>query len=270
MIKKFTDKHTIVFIFVVTLIIMAVFTASMFLFASIFNVDLTANEPSISFFITSILGKIVLAAIVVFLLIKFKLQFVMKLSSKGLLKGFLLGWFCILFPIVMFLTSFDFSKAGAIEQGKWILLLFFVVEMIFTGITEEFLCRGFIYNVIINKYNSVKQAVLVSAAIFGAVHIITLIYQPLISTLGTIVFAFIGGVLYAAIYARCQNIWPLVLLHAFWNIGISAAGILTPPETVVEISNSELILQFILMGFMFFLGMFLIRKRKTTEIYHAE
>ena len=74
MIKKFSDKHTIVFSFIVTLVIMATFLASMFLFASIFNVDLTIHEPTINFFITSILGKIVLAALIIFVLIKFKMQ----------------------------------------------------------------------------------------------------------------------------------------------------------------------------------------------------
>ena len=269
MIKKLADKYTIVFSFVVTLVIMATFLASMFLFASIFNVDLTNVEPTTNFFTTSILGKIVFAALTIFLLIKVKMQSVMRLSSKGLLKGFALGWFPILLGVLVFLMKFDFSKIGSIEQNKWVLLLFLAGEMLLTGITEEFLCRGLLYNTVFNKYNNVKIAVLFSSAIFGVVHLICLIYQPLIVTLVTVVFAFAGGVLFAAIYARCKNIWVVVLIHAFWDIAMGAAGILTPSDTistnVASGTTAEIIAQApsLVVAILFVcLGMFLIRKKK--------
>ena len=115
---KISSKYTITFAFVVTLVILALYLVSIFLLAAVFNVDITNPEHNIGSYATSILSKIIFAGLAIFILIVFKMQSVMKLSSKGLLKGLLLGWFFILIGILVFITGFDFSKAGSIEQNK--------------------------------------------------------------------------------------------------------------------------------------------------------
>jgi len=266
MIKKYADENTEILIFVITVIVLALFTAGMFLFAAIFNVDLTDAVHDVNFYLTSISGKIVLAVLIIFVLIQFKMQSLMKPSSKELLKSFAIGWFCFVIPLAIFVTGFDYSRAGSIERGNWILLLLYAGEMLLAGITEEFLCRGFIYNAIFNKHNDVKKAVFISAAIFGAAHIINLVHQTPVNTIFQIIFAFVGGVFFAAIYARCKNIWALALMHAFWNIGFGAAEILTPSETVVESGILEQVPMLIVLVFMLCMGMFLIRKKKLSPL----
>jgi membrane protease YdiL (CAAX protease family) len=169
--------------------------------------------------------------------------------------------------------NFDFSKADSIGRDNLLLLLLLAAGMLLTGVGEEFLCRGFLYNIILNRYKSVKKAVFISSAIFGIVHLIALIYQPVIETLMLVVDAFAAGVLLAAIYVRCKNIWSCVFIHAFYNIAVSAASILTPPDNVVTESAGGIIEElaayipvFIVSILSVCLGLFLIRKKKTADI----
>ena len=246
---------------------MALYLASMFLFAVIFNVDLINIEFTIKFYATSVLGKIVLTVFTIFILVAFKMQSVMKPMSKGLIKGFVLGWFFIFGGILLFFGNLDLSRIGSIEQGKWLLLLFLAIETLLAGISEEFLCRGFLYNIIFNRFKNVKKTVFISSFIFGIIHLINLIHQPIISTLVQVVYAFAFGVLFAAIYVRCKNIWVVVLLHGFWNFCVSAAPqVLTPPDVIAENGIAAQIPLFVLSAFTVCLGLFLIRKKKITDI----
>jgi len=269
MIKNFADRRPITFSFIVTLVIMILFMASMFLFAALFNVDLKSYEATTGFFITSILAKLVFAVAIVFVLLRVEMQLVMRLSTKGLLKGFVLGWLPVALAVLVFLTSFDFSKITIIEQDRWLLLLLYSVEMLLAGLTEEFLCRGFLYNIALNKCKNVRNAVLLSSAIFGVVHLLNLVHQPLIGTLGQVVFAFGGGVLFAAIYERSDNIWVVVLIHAIWNIVLGATGILIPEVSDVTVGTGGVIAEvleimpFLVIAALFIgMGLFLIRKKR--------
>ena len=263
MIKKIAEKHTIEFSFIVTLAVMVVFVACMFLFADIFNVDLVNIENNFNFYAVSILGKIVFCVLVILVLIVLRMQSVMGLTSKGLFKGFKLGWFFILLGIILFVADFNFSEISSIEQGKWLLLLPLAVETLLTGISEEFLCRGFLYSVMHNRYNNAKEAVFISSAIFGVIHLINLIHQPVFDTFLQVAYAFAFGVLLTAIYIRCENIWAAVLIHAFFNFCSAAGSVLTPSENIVGDSDIfSTIPIFIILLFAVCLGMFLLRAKK--------
>ena len=248
------------------MVILALYLASILLFASIFDFDITNPEHNIGAFATSILSKIIFAGLTIFILIVFKMQSVMKLSSKGLLKGLLLGWFFILIGLLVFITGFDFSKAGYIEQNRWLLLLFVAAVTFLTGVSEEFLCRGFLYNLLFIKFKNIKKAVFISSFIFGIAHLLNLIYAPVIIVLVQVIYAFAFGVLFAAIYIRSGNIWAVVLLHGFVNFSNDAARALTPPDVVLESGILQQVPNLILAVIAICIGMFLIRKKKTTEI----
>ena len=261
-IKEISNKYTIIFSFIVTLVILALYMASMFAFAAIFKVDISNPEHNIGFYATSILSKIVFAGLAIFILITFKIQSVMKLTQKGLLKGLLLGWFFILIGILVFIAGFDFSKAGSIERSSWLLLLFVAAVTFLTGVSEEFLCRGFLYNFIFSKFKNVKKAVFISSFIFGIAHLLNLFYAPVISVLVQVVYAFAFGVLFAALYVRSGNIWAIVLLHGFVNFCNDAARVLTPPDVIPESGILQQIPNLILALIAICIGMFLIRKKK--------
>ena len=264
-IKKFADKTPIIFSFVTTILVLVLFSIAQFGFAALFGVDVTNPAPDANAFTAEILVEIVFSGLAMLILVLLKMSSVNKPFKKGVVKGLGLGWFFILAAILIFALGFDFSKAGAIEKDKWLLLIPFFFTTFLTGVFEELLCRGVLYNVINNKYK-VHTAVLLSAAVFGVVHFINLISQSFAETAVQVLFAFGGGVLFAAVYARCKTVWAGVLLHGLCNFADSAAAALAPAENAYErLMAFEVVFAIAAIC----IGLYLIRKSKMADIGRA-
>lgn len=268
MIKKFADKTPILFSFVTTIVILIVLAAAQFGFAALFGVDMTNsiydNIQDINFLTASILAKIIFSALVMRILVALKMSSVNNPFQKGFFKGLGLGWFIMLGIILNFALNFDFSKAGPIEKSKWLLLIPMFIEALLAGVSEELLCRGILYNVINNKYKNVHAAVLLSSAVFGAGHFVGLVSASFTETVLSVLFAFGGGVLAAAIYARCKTVWAGVLLHGLNNFAVYAAVTLAFAENVDKKTN--LMITVVQSVVSICIGLFLIRKKKMAEI----
>ena len=81
-----------------------------------------------------------------------------------------------------------------------------LASIIVAPITEEFLCRGLLFNGFRSHWGP-RKAAIVSAVVFAVFHL-----DPL-----RFVYQFIGGMLYAAIFDETRSLWPSVLTHASWN-----------------------------------------------------
>ena len=264
MIKKFADKTPIVFSFVATIAILAVVSIAQFGFAALFGVDMTNPVYDVNFFTASIITKIVFSVAVMLILIALKMSDVNNPLQKGFFKGLGLGWFWLIGILLNFVLFFDFSRANTIEQSKWLLLVPIFIETLLAGVSEELMCRGVLYNVINNKYKNVHAAVLLSSAVFGVVHFVNLVNQSFVDTVLQVLFAFGGGVFFAAVYARCKTVWVGVVLHGLTNFADYAAKVLTPSKIVNE--NLITILMTVYTVALLCVGLFLIRKKKMAEI----
>ena len=247
MINKFAMKHTMLYSLVVALLSLALSIAGLLLFASIFDVDVTnpdiANPAiGIKLYAASVFGKIIMTIFVISIIVTNKLAYIMKPSSKGLLKGFLSGWLLIFLGIVLFAGNLDFSKLNSIKQGAWLVILIYAAETFLAGISEEFLCRGLLFHITYDKDKSIKKAAIVSSAIFGVVHLVNMIHAPAIDTFALVLFAFGFGILFAAIYIRCKNIWAVVFLHGFFNFSTGAGNILAPIDVIAASGIAERII----------------------------
>ena len=168
-----------------------------------------------------------LAASAVFIIIIKKL-FGMKIGigKKELAKGiFLYGLVVCITAVTQFILSFQTPEKSLGQALPWI-LLFFIYNMT-VGMIEEIIYRGLIFNSF-RKYfgeskNDIYKAVLMSGAVFGAVHITNLIFAPalFIATITQVIYAFFFGVLFAVIYYRTGNLLPCIILHGI--IDLSAA-----------------------------------------------
>ena len=264
MIKKFADKTPIVFSFVITIVVLVVFSAAQFGFAALFGVDMTNPVQDVNFFTASIIAKIVFSVFVMLILIALKMSYVNNPLKRGLFKGLGLGWLCYIGIILTFVLFFDFSSVGSIEHSKWLLLVPIFIETLLAGVSEELMCRGILYNVINNKYKNVHTAVLLSSAVFGVVHFVNLVNQSFADTALQVLFAFCGGVFFAAVYARCKTVWPGVVLHGLENFANYAGKTLTPFKIVNQ--NSLAIFMLVYAFALICFGLFLIRKKKMAEI----
>ena len=88
------------------------------------------------------------------------------------------------------------------SYGGWSILLLVVLAPIF----EEALFRGVIFESVRSKSGAVS-AILISAAIFGIVHLIP---QQVIN-------AFVIGIILGYVYLKTGSLWPAILIHAMNN-----------------------------------------------------
>ena len=152
-----------------------------------------------------------------------------------------------------------------------------ILTILGIGIREEILYRGVNANAIARKYGNTAKGLwitaLCSGALFGAIHLPNVFHG--VSFTGALVqsvSAFIGGVLFCAIYLRGGSIWVVALLHSLMD----AVSLVTPTFTnaaenlsdVQLVSNYRLSLIPIIfhVGYLL-LAAFLLRKSKRQKIF---
>lgn len=92
------------------------------------------------------------------------------------------------------------------ESSNLAILLTFISICIMTPISEELFFRGYLLDSI-NRMHGQWPAILISAVIFGLVHL-----DPF-----TIGMATIGGIIYGWIRIRTGSLLPGIAAHAMWN-----------------------------------------------------
>jgi membrane protease YdiL (CAAX protease family)/galactitol-specific phosphotransferase system IIB component len=140
-------------------------------------------------------------------------------SPRNLAMG-LVGYL-VAVPVVAFLTLFSSVLLGGGEEGlnpaipvlidagsgaDFYLLVFNVAVL--APLFEEFLFRGFFFQQF-RRFYSLPNAILLSAAIFAAVHLSIESFLPLFGL----------GVLLATVYHTTRSLWAAVITHALWNLG---------------------------------------------------
>jgi len=99
-----------------------------------------------------------------------------------------------------------------------------VVVTLLIGFQEEAIFRGILLRVFAPR--GVKQAVLISAFLFGIIHVNSLLVgrDPMF-VFAQVVASFLGAIALGAIRLRINTIWPLVVMHAINDfLQFSATG----------------------------------------------
>lgn len=135
----------------------------------------------------------------------------------GLGKGLLVGGYFLVIGVysgVLYMVIYD----GPRTLRPWYLIVTFVICMLLVGITEEFLCRGVLAELLLRHFgatkNGVWKAVIVSGILFGLAHLTNLAGAEPVGVLVQCVIAGMMGMAFAAIYFRTGCIWVTVVLHA--------------------------------------------------------
>ncbi len=146
-------------------------------------------------------------------------------TPRNLALGFV--GYLVAVPVVAFLTVFSTLLLGGGEDGLnpaipilvdagsgtdfWLLL--FNVSVL-APLFEEFFFRGFLFQQF-RRFYSLSNAILLSAAVFAAVHLSIESFLPLFGL----------GVLLAIVYHTTRSLWAAVITHALWNLGTVLAVI---------------------------------------------
>lgn len=131
-------------------------------------------------------------------------------------------------PAWLVLAAMVWNVAGAATLREdlglgWGALVFLVVTPFLIAFSEEILFRGILLRGAMATV-PVIYAMLISAVLFGALHLINgMSGQSATGTAQQMVFAVLVGFFLAPIAVKLGNLWPLILWHWLWNIAIFAS-----------------------------------------------
>ncbi len=142
-------------------------------------------------------------------------------------------------------------------KGKDMSLVWQIVATTFmVGIGEEMLFRGIIFNGFKEK-RGVYPAILISAAIFGFLHITNIAGgAPIGATLKQMGSAGISGILFAWVFYKTKNIVPTMMYHWVWDmflilglyIPVSQTSILLTVQNIFTMVSSFTLLIIIIIN----------------------
>lgn len=138
-------------------------------------------------------------------------------TQKGSLKFLSFPLLLTLAFLLMGVVLSGGSFAGANNVSQILALLAFTAMV---GYTEETMFRGILFFGSTNRFKELLGAVL-SSVIFGLFHYLNMLGGAGFGyTTGQVVHAFADGFMYAALRLITGSLWPVMLLHAFWDFAV--------------------------------------------------
>ncbi len=119
----------------------------------------------------------------------------------------------------------------ATDAGTFVYLL---IGYALTGFMEEGLMRGIVMRVL--KPTGTTRRVVVSALLFGLMHIGNLLYRDPIIVFAQMIGAFVHGIGLSAIRLRTNTIWFPVILHGLHDLALKYTNFPAIPLDVVQVT----------------------------------
>lgn len=178
---------------------------------------ITGIESSIKMWKSELITSLVLAMIISILAWWKKIGFVSV--NKGGLK-FLLPIFLISLIILNLAWLADTSDKWALGFESPTQLFSLIAVVLMLGFVEEGVFRGALFYGLSTKFTPLFTVIL-TAVIFGLFHFVNLFQgAPFDQTLYQAIHAGGMGFLYASLRLRLGAIWPLMILHGFWDFAL--------------------------------------------------
>lgn len=194
---------------------------------------------------------------------------VLKNRGCGFGKGLVVGLYFIVigaYSLILYIATYE----GERTLQPWYLIAAYVGCMVCVGIAEEFIFRGVIATLFLEKFGTDKKgvwkAVVISGILFGLAHISNIFSSSAMGVFVQVVIASMMGMVIAAIYFRTGCIWVTVFLHAFIDI---SAGITTGVygnETLVDTVSSYSLINLVSCVPYLIVLLVLLRKKKIGEV----
>lgn len=97
----------------------------------------------------------------------------------------------------------------------------FACYCVAVGLFEETVFRGIILPLILSKFSPTRKgvfwSVIVSSALFGAIHLVNLLSSDPLSVLAQVGYSFLVGAMCAMVMLLCRNVFACAFLHAVYN-----------------------------------------------------
>jgi len=207
------------------------------------DVSLSTNKQ-INELIYGIASRAIGSAICILMISYCSFGYLFSFDGKNKLKNFILlipCWLVVInnFPIIAVAKGSAFIN----ENVRWYLIALFALQCLFVGLFEEVAFRGCVFMLILQgRHNTRKDvfiSIVLSSAIFGAIHIANLFagasLLPVIQQVG---YSFLIGSMCALTLLITKKIWTSVWMHAIFNF----AGGLIPTLGTGKIWNAPTII----------------------------
>lgn len=136
-----------------------------------------------------------------------------RLVTAVLTVGTILGslGFAQLYTMAAMALGWDFLEPPELPgdlllPGGWVAVSFLALA-VWTPVAEEVFFRGFVLRGLVNRWGP-APALIVSAAVFSALHLAPALLIPV----------FVTGLLLGFLYLRTGSIWPCIAVHACQNL----------------------------------------------------
>ena len=206
--------------------------------------------------------------VIIFICHKYKFIIKNEVTFFEMIKITLPVW---LFFLISFTVQIGMNiYTHQLQSSAYIIILFLTYLLV--GLFEEFLLRGIVLNILLDKYNNSKKniwfAVVFSSLLFGVAHFMNLSTgASFFGVLMQVISATAMGIYLAAIYVRTGNIWYNALIHGLWDICASLSFIFIGNEMDYgEIISGYNIITLIPAVFYLMFSLFLLRKKKINGV----
>lgn len=242
-------------------------------------VDVEVSDMTIQ--LTEIVCELVPALLFALVLSRVGRLGLLTKKGKGFLRGLAVGGYCLGFiAFVAFQTV-----AVALEEGYGVNLtaasFAYVVAMLLVGVTEEIEARALIGGTFLEHFGTSRsgaiKAAVASGLIFGAMHLTNALAGDVPGTMIQVALCVTGGILYAAVYFRCGNIWTVALIHGLNDVAAGTTEWLFNGGASIEVVSSaitpEVLVYPVVIGVLdLAVAFFLLRPAKAGEVarYWAE
>lgn len=162
-------------------------------------------------------------------------------GTRGFGRGLLLGIPFYVLGIASALFSNPGMEFAGFATAGIVPTLRFTLAMFMVGFGEEVLFRGLVLGQFLSLWGETQKGIVrsvwVSAAIFGAVHLMNMLVAQPLTVLVQTLNAASAGVLFAAIYIRCRNLWAVIAVHTIVDWLALALEQLLPQATSIVASE---------------------------------
>lgn len=151
-------------------------------------------------------------------------------------------------PAAIFILLPFVRGARSLDTGT---VAFYVLGYALTGFYEEGFFRGIMMRVL--RPLGVTRAVFIGAALFGAAHLVNMLFRNPFIVLAQAVGAFTDGVGLAALRLRTRTLWGVLVVHACHDLFLQYTRL---PKIPLDVLQDTI---------MFFYGLYLLRGLRADE-----
>jgi hypothetical protein len=209
---------------VVTLILLTLCLAVVVVF-SVPNL-VFSSDKTVDALLKETCPRLAVTVFLIFLLASYDREVLLP-SAKNLGKDIL--WCLPCFAVAVVNFPFSALISGGATVTRTDLIWLFAVKCLSIGAMEELFFRGLLVPLLQKKYENRRYtllySILISAAIFSLMHLVNLFFGASVgATALQLVYTFLLGCMFAAMFLKTKNIWLSVAAHTVFDFG---GGIVT-------------------------------------------